>query len=190
MSEMTATRMARGATLAVAAAVWCGCAWLLARTSVPALHLSGLDEHRYFSARLLARAQSYSRGEDALFLLSVAASLVALVVLVRRLPHSVRGMGLGRIASAIVAGMVLLVTLWFVDLPFSLAGLWWQHHWGLGPFDVVAWLAAQWSTLGPEVVFLMGTIVLLVGLAGRLERWWLVAAPVVVVIAALFAFVS
>jgi STE24 endopeptidase len=32
--------------------------------------------------------------------------------------------------------------------------------------------------------------VLLVGLAGRFRRWWLIAAPVVVVIAALFAFVS
>ena len=44
--------------------------------------------------------------------------------------------------------MVLLVTLWFVSLPFSFADLWWQHHWGLGPFDVAAWLGAQWSTLG------------------------------------------
>ena len=61
----------------------------------------------------------------------------------------------------------MLVTLWFVGLPFSLADLWWQHHWGLGPFDVVAWLAAQWSTLGPEAVSVMATIVLLVGLAGR-----------------------
>jgi hypothetical protein len=51
-------------------------------------------------------------------------------------------MGLGRISSAIVAGMVLLVTLWFVALPFSLADLWWQHHWGLGPFDVGSWLVS------------------------------------------------
>jgi len=34
------------------------------------------------------------------------------------------------------------------------------------------------------------TIVLLVGLAGRFRRWWLVATPIVVVIAAFFAFVS
>jgi STE24 endopeptidase len=174
----------------VAAVAWGVCAWLLARTSVPDLHLSGLDQHRYFSPRLLARARSYNRGESALFAAGVLASLAALVVLVRLLPSSVRAMGLGRIGSAIVAGMVLLVTLWFVGLPFSLADLWWQHHWGLGPFDVLSWLTAQWSTLGPEVVFLMGTIVLLVGLAGRFRRWWLVAAPVVVAIAALFAFLS
>jgi STE24 endopeptidase len=86
--------------------------------------------------------------------------------------------------------MVLLVTLWFVALPFSLVDLWWQHHWGLGPFDVGAWLAGQWSTLAPEAISAMATIVLLVGLAGRFRRWWLLAAPVVVVIAAFFAFVS
>jgi STE24 endopeptidase len=182
--------MAKGATLAVAALVWCVCAWLLARTSVPSLHLSGLDQHAFFSRRALERSQSYSRGEQALFLLATIAELAALGVLAWRLPRSVRGMGLGRVASAVVAGMVLLVTLWFVGLPFSLADLWWQHHWGLGPFDVLAWLAAQWSTLAPEAVSAMATIVLLVGLAGRFRRWWLVAAPIVVVIAALFAFVS
>ena len=36
----------------------------------------------------------------------------------------------------------------------------------------------------------MLTIVLLVGLAGRYRRWWLVAWPVIVGIAVLFAFVS
>jgi STE24 endopeptidase len=166
------------------------CAWLLARTSVPSLHLSGLDEHRFFSARAIRRAGSYSRGEQVLFVLATLAELVALVVLTVRLPRSVRSIGLGRIGSAVVLGMVLLVTLWFVGLPFSLADLWWQHHWGLGPFDVFAWLAAQWSTLAPEAVSALATIVLLVGLAGRFRRWWLIAGPVVVVIAALFAFVS
>ena len=190
MSETTATRMGKGATLAAAAVVWGVCAWLLARTSVPSLHLSGLDEHRFFSDRLLSRTRSYTLGEDWLWAADVFAQLAALVVLVWRLPRSVRGIGLGRIGSAVIAGMVLLVTLWFVGLPFSLAGLWWQHHWGLGPFDVAAWLTAQWSTLGPAAVSALVTIVLLVGLAGRFRRWWLVAAPVIVAIALLFAFIS
>ena len=190
MSEMTATRIGSGATLAVGAIVWCVGAWLLWRTSVPSLHLSGFDEHRYFSAHALARAHSYSRGEDVLWLLGTAATLIALCVLVWRLPPSIREIGLGPIGSAIVGGMVLLVTLWFVSLPFSLADLWWQHHWGLGPFDVLAWLGAQWSTLAPEAVSAMATIVLLVGLAQRFRRWWLVAWPVIVVVATLLAFVS
>jgi STE24 endopeptidase len=183
-------RMAKAATLAAAAVAWCVGAWLLSRTSVPSLHLSGLDVHQYFSAHELVRAHSFSRGEQGLYVVNLAAQIAALIVLIRVLPRSVHSMGLGRIASAIVAGMVLLVTLWFAGLPLSLADLWWQHHWGLGPFDVFAWLAAQWSTLGPEAIFAMATITLVVGLAGRFRRWWLIAAPIVVVFAAFFAFVS
>ena len=97
-------------------------------------------------------------------------------------------MALGRIGSAVIVGMVLLVTLWFVALPFGLAGLWWQHHWGLGPFDVLAWLDGQWTVLGAEAVSVLVSIVLVVGLAGRFRRWWLIAGPVIVGIGALFAF--
>jgi len=157
---------------------------------VPSLHLTGFDEHRYFTAHELARSRGYTRGEDVLWILGTIATLAALVVLVRVLPRSVRNMGLGRIGSAIVAGMVLLVTLWFVGLPFSFADLWWQHHWGLGPFDILAWLSGQWSTLFPEVISAMLTIVVLVGLAGRFRRWWFVAWPATVAIALFFAFVS
>lgn len=182
--------MARVATLAVGAALWCACAWLLARTSVPSLHLSGLDPHRYFTQRALDRSASYARGAEALWLLGTAATLLALVVLVRRLPRAVRSIGLGRTGSAVIAGMVVIVALWFVALPFSFAELWWQHHWGLGPFDFFAWLSGQWATLLPAAGSALAMIVLIVGLAGRFRRWWLLATPVVVIVAAFFAFVS
>ncbi len=157
---------------------------------MPSLNTSGLDPHRYFSQRSLDRAASYTRGVEVLWLLSTAATLAALVVLARLLPPKVRSIGLGRIGSAVIVGMVLIVGLWFVGLPFSFADLWWQHHWGLGPFDILAWLNGQWALLAPAAVSALATIVLLVGLAGRFRRWWLVATPVVVVIAAFFAFVS
>ncbi len=116
---------------------------------------------------------------------------MALVVLMRVLPPRARSIGLGRIGTAVIVGMVLLVALWFVALPFSLAGLWWQHHWGLGPFDVLAWLSGQWSLLAPAAASALATVVLLVGLAGRFpRRWWLLATPVVVVVAAVFALLS
>ena len=198
MSEMTATRTSRRShkTLAVVAfaalaAVWVVAAWLLSRTSVPSLHLSGVDEHSLFSQAILHRTARYWRGVDVLWLAGTVASLAALVVLVWRLPPSIRGMGLGRISSSIVAGIVILVTLWFVALPFGLASLWWDHHFGLGPFDVWAWLNAQWAMLGAEVAAVMLAIVLLVGFAGRWPRgWWLAAAPTIVAIAAAFAFVE
>jgi Zn-dependent protease with chaperone function len=161
------------------------------RTSVPSLDLDGLDEHRYFTARELQRAHDFSQGSRVIWLLSTIATIVALVVLVRRLPRHVQGIGLGRIGSAVIVGMIMLVTLWFVSLPFGLVSLWWDHHWGLGPFNVLAWLDAQRYSLGASAIFGLVTIVVVVGLAGRFgRRWWIPAAPFFVLIATLFAFVS
>ncbi len=177
-------------TLAAAGVCWAVCAWLLWRTSVPSLYLSGLNEHRFFTARELHRSARFAHGEQALWLGGTVATIAALAVLARILPRRVSTMGLGRIGSAVIVGMVLLCVLWAVSLPFGLVDLWWQHHWGLGPFDILAWLDAQWAVLGAEAVSVMLTIVLLVGLAGRFRRWWLVAGLAFVAIAAAFAFLS
>jgi STE24 endopeptidase len=182
--------MVKGGKLAAAVALWCLCAYLLARTTVPSLHLAGLDPHRFFTARELRRAAQFSRGEEAVFVLATAAKLVALAVLAWRLPRSVRAIGLGRISTAIVVAMVALTTLWFTALPFSLADLWWQHHWGLGPFDVGDWLSTQWATLGSEAISALAGIVLVVGLAGRFRRWWIPATLVIACVTAFFAFIS
>jgi STE24 endopeptidase len=188
MSEKTAIRT--GVTLAVVAACWVVAAWWLSRTSVPGLQLGGLDEHRYFSAHALRRSARFARGEDLLWAAESIATLAALGVLAWRLPRTVASMGLGRIGSAIIVGMVLLTTLWAVGLPFAFATLWWEHHWGLGPFDVLAWLNAQWAGLGAEAASVMLAIVVLVGLAGRFRHWWAIAAAIFVGIAALFALTS
>jgi STE24 endopeptidase len=181
----------RAVTVAACAIGWAAAAALLWRTSVPELDLDGLDERRFFSARLLERADSYTDGERALWLGGTVATLVALVVLARLLPRSVPQMGLGRIGSAVVAAMVVLTTLWFVALPFGIASLWWQHHWGLGPFDVGSWLLAQWDLLAATAIFGLTTIVVVVALAARYPRgWWLPGAGVFVVLVTLLVFVS
>jgi STE24 endopeptidase len=181
----------RGLVLTACLAAWLAAAAYIWRTSVPSLHLSGLEVHRYFSAHELARTRRYSNGEGLLWLLGTLASLVALVVLNRRARRFTPGIGLGRVSSAIVVGMVTLVTLWFVSLPFGLADLWWQHHWGLAPFDVGGWLASQWAVIGSEAVSVMAAIALAVGLAAKLgHRWWIAGAPAFAAIFALFAFVE
>jgi STE24 endopeptidase len=181
----------RGLVLAACVAGWLVAAALLWRTSVPSLHLSGLDAHRFFSAHEIARARRYANGARLVWLLGTIASLAALVVLSGRARRFAPGIGLGRVSTAIVVGMVTLVTLWFVALPFALADLWWQHHWGLAPFDVGGWLAAQWATVGSEAVSVMAAIALAVGLAAKLgHRWWLAGAPAFVAVFAFFAFVQ
>src|SRR5213080_2313313 len=146
MSERIAMRIG----LALGLAAWIVAAVFLWRTSVPSLPLGGLDPHRYFSDRLIAHARSYGNGARVLWLLSTIATLAALGTLVWRLPRSARTLGLGRVSSAIVIGMVLVATLWLVQLPFAIAGLWWQHHYGLGPFDPLSWLAGQWAQLSAQ----------------------------------------
>jgi STE24 endopeptidase len=155
------------------------------------LQLGGLDEHRYFTSHAIARAHRYALGADLLWVLRTLAGIAALVVLVRRIPPLVRGIGLGRIGAAIVVGMVMLVTLWAVALPFGLATLWWQHHWGLAPFHPISWILQERLLLGSEVGFAMLAIVTVVGIAGRYgRRWWIAATPVFVLLAVAFTFVA
>jgi STE24 endopeptidase len=170
---------------------WIVAAVLLWRTSVPSLPLGGLDPRRYFSAQLLARAHRYGNGERLLWFLSTLATLGALGVLAWRLPRSARALGLGRVGSAIVIGMVVVATLWLVRLPFTIAGLWWQHHYGLGPFDPGSWLGTQWALLSSQAVFALAAIALAVGLAVRLpSSWWIPGGVVVVGLVALLAFLT
>ena len=169
--------------------MWIGCAWLLARTSVPRLHLSGLDQRQFFSPHLLARTARYTRGADAIWLAGEVATLVALVIVARVLPKSVPGIGLGRVGTSVIVAMVLLVTLWFVQLPFGIAALWWDHHYGLSKLDVAGWIGMQWGTLVGEALSVLLGVVLLVAFAGRFRRmWWLFSGASIVAIAALFAF--
>src|SRR5205085_12242423 len=163
MSERIAMRI--GLPLGVAA--WIVAAVFLWRTTVPALHLDGLDPHRYFASDLLARARDYGNGIRLIWLLDEIATFAALGVLAWRLPRSARGVGLGRVGSAIVIGMVVVSALWLVRLPFSIAELWWAHHYGLGPFDVGGWLAAQQAQLGASAVFALAAISLIVAHAVR-----------------------
>src|SRR5581483_5382278 len=187
MSERIAMRI--GYVLGLAA--WIVAAVLLWRTSVPSLHLGGLDPHRYFSAAMLRRAHGYDNGVRLLWALSQLATLVALAVLVWRLPRSARRIGLGRVGTAIVIGMVVVVALWFVSLPFAIAGLWWQSHYNLGPFDPGSWLLQQWALLSASAVAALVSIAIAVALAVRLPRgWWVPAAVAFVAIAAAQSFLS
>src|SRR6478672_7121163 len=188
MSERIAMRIGLG----VGVAVWIVAAVLLWRKSFPtSLDLGWLDAQRYFSPQLLARAHRYARGVRLLWLLGTIATLAALGVLAWRLPRSARGLGLGRVGSAIVVGMVVVATLWLVRLPFAIARLWWQHHYGLGPFDPGSWLAAQWALLSSQAAFALAAIALAVALAVRFPRgWWVPGGAAFVALASLLVFVS
>jgi STE24 endopeptidase len=193
---MTATRKGpawRVATITVlGAALWIVCAAYLWRTSVPAnLNLPTLDQHRYFRPGELARTVRYERFVRVDFVLSMLASIVALAFFVRRAPRLARGTGLGPIGAGMIVGVVMLVLLWAVDLPFSVAGRWWDHRHGLLKTSWGDWLLGPWAGLSAAVVGLMLQIAILMGLARRFPRyWWLAVTPVIAALAAAFVFAS
>lgn len=188
---MTATRIGRLATLVVLLAGWLVAAAFLWGTSVPSgLDVGGLDVHRFFSVRELARASDYQRVVNALWAAHLVADVIALAVLALRAPRLVRAMGLGRVGAGVIVAMLVLVTLWFVSLPFGFAGQWWAARHGLAPHDYLSWIVAPWASLLLEALFALAAVGIVLGLAGRLgDRWWLVGAPVFLVIFSAFAFV-
>src|SRR5262245_53033095 len=125
---MTAIRgMWRWATVVVLCAAWFVAAAFLWRTTVPSgVDVGGLDVHRFFAPHEIKRAVDYQRFLDVLWLLQLVATIVALYVLSRRAPRIVRTLGLGRVGAGVIVAMLILVTLWFLSLPFGLVAQWWE----------------------------------------------------------------
>jgi STE24 endopeptidase len=171
---------------------WIVAVALLWRTSVPTdLQLHGLNVHRYFSSTELAQAARYSRFLYVLWGLHLLAKVVALVVLTRRAPRFTASIELGPLGTGVIVGMLMLVTLWSVSLPFGFAEQWWAARHGLAPSDYVTWLVAPWATLTFDVLFALAAIIAVMALARRLgDRWWLVGAPLFVAVALAFAFLD
>jgi STE24 endopeptidase len=195
MSEMTATRMRSrhslllGAVLLAAVVVWGVAIVLLWRTEIPSdLRLPALDRRDYFTAADLARTADYERFYYVTWALSLVATLVTLAVLARRAPAWASGLGLGRVGTAVVIGMLTLTTLWFVGLPFGLANRWWQQRHGLTHGSWIDWLTDPWLQLIGEAVVALVLIVVLLLLAGRFPRgWWLPAVPVLAALSVVVA---
>ena len=128
---------------------------------------------------------------DALWAGHLLAEVVALSVLAYRAPRLARSIGLGRVGAGVIVAMIVLVTLWFVSLPFGFAQQWWDARHGLAPHDYVSWIFAPWAELSFEALFALIVVAIVLGLAGPFgDRWWLVGAPLFVVLAAAFAFLG
>ncbi len=182
----------RVATITALAAVWLLGVALLWRTSVPgSLQLPKLDAHQYFNASEIRRAVRYERFVRADLVLSMLASIGALLVFVRRAPRLARGTGLGPIGAGMVVGVVMFVILWAVGLPFSLAEEWWDRRHGLAKGPWIDSALGPWAGLGGAVAAVMLQIAIVMALARRFPRyWWLAITPVVATLAAVFVLVS
>ncbi len=180
------------AVLVCAAAVWGVAIHFLWRSVVPAhLPLSHLDARRYFGAALLRRTASYDRFVSIDFVLSQAALVLALVGYAARGARLVRESAAGRIGTGMLLGMLGFAVVWLAQLPFGLAGLWWERRHGVSSDPYLTWILSSFLTLGGVFLFVCLAILIVMGVAGLLrDRWWLVGGPAFVGLAVLFAFVQ
>jgi STE24 endopeptidase len=188
---MTATRISRVATLAVAALLWALAASALWRTKVPAdLHLPRLDPQTVFGADRVRAGVRYERFLDYEWLVKTLASVLALVVMARRGQRLARSLRLGPVNAGLITGVVVMTVLWGVSLPFEISSAWWERRhgistegWGTIVFSPLQGLLS--STFYTAVVL---AIVLL--LAKRFaQSWWIGAAAILLALGFLLQFV-
>jgi STE24 endopeptidase len=187
---MTATRISRVATLTVGALVWALAASALWRTKVPAdLHLPRLDPQAVFGADAVRAGVRYERFLDYGWLLGTIAKVLALIVMVRRGPRIARSLGLGRVNAGLITGVVVVIVLWTVSLPFGIATAWWARRHGISKEDWGTIVFSQWQGLLSSTVTAVIVLAIVLLLAKRFARnWWIGAAAIVLALGVILQF--
>lgn len=178
--------------LGAAVVLWVLAAKLLwESTAVPPVSLPDLDPHAYFGSGFLDRAAGYERFLSVLWLLSVIVLIAVLVVYAGRGQRLVRESAAGRVGTGMLLAMLGFAVVWLAEVPFGVLGLWWERRHDVSHQAYLPYVVESFLGLGSQFVFLCVGIGIAMGLAGVLRRWWwLAAAPVFVVLALLFTFVS
>jgi STE24 endopeptidase len=187
---MTATRIGRLATLAVAGVVWAFAVAALWRTKVPAdLPLPSLDQSSVFGAKAVRAGVRYERFFDYDWLLGTLVGIATLVVLVGRGPRLARSLGLRPVNAGIITGVVVTTVLWAVSLPFEIAAAWWSRRHGISKDSWGSIVFAPWGGLLGKTFGIVIALALLLLLARRFARsWWIPGATIVFALAVLLQF--
>jgi Zn-dependent protease with chaperone function len=174
----------------LAAWIW-GITQLL-HTSVPSgLPLPHLQASDYFTRAQLHRARSYERFVRIDFVLSQVALLVALVGYALRGERLTRESAAGRVGTGLLLGMLGLAIVWIAQLPFGIAGLWWERRHGISHQGYVSWVIESFFGLGGAFLSICLVIAIVMGFAGWLRnRWWIPGVPAIVGVGVLVAFIT
>jgi STE24 endopeptidase len=179
-------QLIRVAAVLIAGIAWVAVASWLWRTRVPDnLALPPVDSDAVFGARAIEEAADYRRVLRAIWIGLQASQLGALLLLVRAAPRlelRLRGAALVR---GIQLGLISVVLLWVVWLPFGLVSLWWRRKHDISRLGYGDLVFEPWPRYLGEVLVTAGAVGLAMLAARRLGRsWWLVGGPAFVAIVA------
>jgi STE24 endopeptidase len=193
---MTATRMRhplRLATLAALAGVWAVTAYVLwASTKVPdGLQLGGLPKQSLFPAAFLRRAEHYESFFYWLVLGQTVVTVAVFALYAWRGARFTRESAAGPIGTGMLLAMLGIGLVWLVTVPFDVAALWWQRRYDQSHESYGATLFNGWVLLAFEFVLLCVAVLIAMGLATWLPRfWWIPASAVFVGLQLLLIYVS
>jgi STE24 endopeptidase len=178
--------------LLAAGAAWTYAATRLWRTTVPSgLVLPTVDVHRWFTPEQLADATSFERFLAIDALLAQVAVVTVLVLYARGWRRFTEESAAGRIGTGLLFGMLAFAFVWMAQLPFGLAGIWWEHRHRVSKVGVLEYAIDSWFALGAQFLFVCVAIAIVMALAGPFRRtWWIPGGAVFTGLALLFAFLS
>jgi STE24 endopeptidase len=173
-------------------AAWVYAITRLLHTSVPSgLTLPHLSASDYFTPAELHRARSYERFVRIDYVLSQIALVAALVGYALRGERLEKESAAGRVGTGLLLGMLGLGVVWFAQLPFGVAELWWERRHGISHQGYVSWIVESFFSLGGAFLSICLVIAIVMGFAGWLRnRWWIPGVPAIVAVAVLVAFVT
>jgi STE24 endopeptidase len=155
------------------------------------LHLPQLNPRDYFSSTFLQRAGDYERFLRIDFVLSAVVVLVVLGLYARYGERFTRESAAGRVGTGMLLGMLGFAFVWIAELPFGVAGLWWERRHGISKQGYLNLIVGSFVGLGSKFLFVCLAIGIVMGLAGIMRRrWWIAAAPVFVALGLVSAFVQ
>lgn len=187
-----ARRVATIVGLAALTAAWVFAITQLLHTSVPSgLKLPHLAASDYFTPAELHRARSFERFLRIDYLLSQIALLAALVAYALRGERLEKESAAGRVGTGLLLGMLGLGVVWFAQLPFGVADLWWERRHGISHQGYFSWIVESFFGLGGAFLSICLVIAIVMGFAGLLRnRWWIPGAPAIVAVGVLLAFIT
>jgi STE24 endopeptidase len=170
----------------LAGIVWLAVASWLWRTRVPDdLALPHVDARAVFGAQAIEDAADYRRVLRALWVGLQASQLGALFVLVRVTPRLEARLPGGALLRGIQLGLISVVLLWVVWLPFALVSLWWRRKHDISLLGYSDLVFEPWPRYLGEALVTAGAVGLAMLAARRLGRnWWLAGGPAFVAIVA------